>query len=526
MLLVLVTAFSLTGGCVAVCTTCGGVAPDNEDLHREFLDTLGPETEEVLGPANTAQKARLTNPAYQAMLDNESGISSEASSEATSQAVADVAAQPLVRSSAEGTMLVSVSGVSRSDLVLDVGDGAESYIDGAIHIEYSDFFDENKRIKSIPDLAAVLGQAGISREDSLVIYGECIPCGGGPSAATFAYWVMRYLGHDRVRLLDGGVAEWAQAGFSVQQSPSVKVPVEYLAQPNPDLLSNYEYLTASGAQIVDARSFMEFGSGSIPRSINIPYEEVLQGGRLKDAASLKALFSKLNRDQPVVVYDISGVKASAVWFALTMDGFDARLYSWSRWLDQKPTLNIDLASVWAEPNPSTPGPVEIYVSFEAGPNLTSESVQLVAEEAEPAAEEAEPAAEEPQPVVDGNDSNLSLNVMGCATCEPITIYTGGTFGANKASGVQLGSYGQTAGGDFACQVVIKNSQGGEVARVAMNQAEEDLYKGVWEASGAAEGRYVASIIVSASGISKTFADVLSIEIAGDAPATTVRRLGR
>lgn len=502
------TAFSILGGCVAVCTTCGGVAPDNEDLHREFLDTLGPETEEVSGSANTAQKARLANSAYQAMLDNESGTSSEA----TMQAVADVAAQPLVRSSAEGAMLVSVSGVSRSDLVLDVGDGAESYIDGAIHIEYSDFFDETKRIKSIPELAAVLGEAGIMREDSLVIYGECKPCGGGPSAATFAYWVMRYLGHDRVRLLDGGIAKWTQAGLSVQQSPSVQGPVEYLAQPNPDLLSNYDYLTASGAQIVDARSFMEFGSGSIPRAINIPYEEVLQGGLLKDAASLESLFSKLNRDQPVVVYDISGVKASAVWFALTMDGFDARLYSWSRWLDQKPTLNIDIARVWAEPNPSAPGPVEIYVSFEAGPNLTSESDQ--------------PVAEEDQPEVDGNDSNLSLNVMGCATCEPITIYTGGTFGANKATGMQLGSYGQTAAGDFACQALIKNSQGGEVARLALNQAEEDLYKGVWEASGAAEGRYVASIVVSASGISKTFADVLSIEIAGDAPATTVRRLGR
>ena len=40
--------------------------------------------------------------------------------------------------------------------------------------------------KSAAEIATILGEAGISPEDTVVIYGECLPCGGGPSVATMS----------------------------------------------------------------------------------------------------------------------------------------------------------------------------------------------------------------------------------------------------------------------------------------------------------------------------------------------------
>ncbi len=61
---------------------------------------------------------------------------------------------------------------------------------------------------------------------------------------------------------------------------------------------------------MDARTSDEFGAESIPGSINIPYESVLDGIRIKDEDDLKELFSSLSKDKPVVVYIDTGVKAS------------------------------------------------------------------------------------------------------------------------------------------------------------------------------------------------------------------------
>ena len=79
---------------------------------------------------------------------------------------------------------------------------------------------------------------------------------------------------------------------------------------------------------MDARSLQEFGAESIPGSINIPYDSVMTNGRIKDEAKLKVLFSGIRKDKPVVVYTTTGVKASLVWFALEIMGYDARLSTW------------------------------------------------------------------------------------------------------------------------------------------------------------------------------------------------------
>ena len=167
------------------------------------------------------------------------------------------------RSNSALRMLAPVLDASYYDVLLDVSDGTSVFADGAIHIDYLNFT-TNNTLKSVPELAAVLGDAGISKNDSVLIYGECKPCGGGPSVATYAYWVMKYLGHNKVKLMDGTIRDWAAANGTVVNQSSTRATASYESSPNTDLLATYDYVKLGEPQIVDARSFKEYGSGSIP----------------------------------------------------------------------------------------------------------------------------------------------------------------------------------------------------------------------------------------------------------------------
>ena len=239
----------------------------------------------------------------------------------------------------DNDMLVNVSGIDKNDLILDVSENPISYIPGAIHISYLDFMDDNNTasLKTLPEIAKVLGDAGIGRSDSLVVYGECMPCGGGPSTATYAYWMLRYIGHDKVKVLDGGIDAWTKAGMPVQNSSVTRPATTYSPVLRPELYATYDYVKSGAVQIVDARSPLEFKAGSIPGAINIPYDGLLNGKMLKDRAGIDEAFRNLTGDKPVVVYTTTGVKASLSWFALTMTGRVATLYTWHDWLKSNST---------------------------------------------------------------------------------------------------------------------------------------------------------------------------------------------
>jgi thiosulfate/3-mercaptopyruvate sulfurtransferase len=237
-------------------------------------------------------------------------------------------------SSISNDMLVSASGVDKNDIILDASDNSTSYISGAIHISYLNFIDNNNTalLKTIPEVAKILGDAGIARSDSVVVYGECPPCGGGSSVATYVYWLLRYIGHDKVRVLDGGIDAWTEAGLPVQNSSSARPTTTYSPVLRPELFATYDYVKSGAAQVVDARSVPEFESGSIPGAINIPYDQVLNGKRLKDKAGIDDVFRNLTSDKPVVVFTTTGTKASLEWFSLTMTGHVAKMYTWRDWI--------------------------------------------------------------------------------------------------------------------------------------------------------------------------------------------------
>ena len=239
-----------------------------------------------------------------------------------------------------GSMLVSPSEITEEDIILDGSDYPTSFIPGAVHISYREFVDNNNTalLKNFSDIAGILGDAGISRSDPLVVYGECQPCGGGPSTATYVYWLLRYIGHDDVKVLNGGIYAWQDEGLPVQNTSANRETSSYSPEPNFKLYATYEYVMEGEAQIVDARSEAEFESETIPGAINIPYDLVLEGKMIRDEEELKEIFGNLTKDKPVVVFTTTGTKASASWFALTMLGYDARMYTFKDWSDTQRAL--------------------------------------------------------------------------------------------------------------------------------------------------------------------------------------------
>jgi len=400
------------------------------------------------------------------------------------------------RTGAFAEALVSLSGVNASDVVLDISPSATKYIEGSVNLNYEDFMDSGGSLKPVPELAKLLGDAGISANDSVVIAGECLPCGGGPSPAIFTYWLLKYLGHEKVRVLDGSIDDWVAAGLNVSDAPGLRPQTNYTPKLKPDLLASYDFVLNGGAQIVDARPPRDYGIGSIPGAVNIPYENVLMNESIKPQEDLQSLFAMLEKDRPVVVYSNVGVEASLVWFALILSGYDARLYSWRDWLENQPKFNFELADVQAKPNPVRSGSTTtITASFQ-----------------------------EKQVATPGNSSGdeAKLTIKGCATCgfEGFALGTSGASGAsgNKSGTIQLSSSGKTpqsnaAGQDNAlqCTAIINAPDGSKAASTSLLRTSGYKFVGIWNAN-VASGVYKVSITASASGHTETFADVLEIEV--------------
>ncbi len=395
------------------------------------------------------------------------------------------------RSGLSAEMLVTPSSVSSSDVVLDISPSATRYIDGAVNINYEDFLGEGGQFKSVSDVARMLADTGISRNDSIVVTGECLPCGGGPSPAIFTYWLLKYLGHEKVRVLDGSIEDWVAAGLNISDKPASRPKTNYTPSLRPELLATYDFVVNGGAQVVDARPARDFDVGSIPNAINIPYETVLENERIKQEEELKKVFIDLRKDLPTVVYTNVGVEASLVWFALTLSGYDARLYSWRDWLENQPKFNFELASIVSEPNPVRSGEATtITASFQ-----------------------------EKQTDATRNSSvgEIKLTVKGCATCGFGSPQ--GFANLDRKNGfVQVGSNSgaPSVASDVAevslrCSAVINGPDASEVERINLRQASGDKYVAIWNAN-VPPGVYRVSMVASASGNSEVFTNVLEIEV--------------
>ncbi|WP_025688317.1 sulfurtransferase [Paenibacillus zanthoxyli] len=196
-------------------------------------------------------------------------------------------------------------------------------------------------------IAAVLGQAGISRDSIVVAYDD-----QGGAFASRLWWMLRYLGHDKVYVMDEGYSAWKAADFPVSDSQPVRIPTAYEPEVHPEMLASAQEVTqysqAGGSTVpllIDSREPRRYAgleepidakAGHIPGAVNRFWKDVLdEQGRWKDAAVLKEQFASIDPSRETIVYCGSGVTACPNVLALHRAGYDkVRLYagSWSDWI--------------------------------------------------------------------------------------------------------------------------------------------------------------------------------------------------
>jgi thiosulfate/3-mercaptopyruvate sulfurtransferase len=198
----------------------------------------------------------------------------------------------------------------------------------------------------LPELDAFVGRVrawGIGNSSRVVVYDDA----GGAFAARL-WWMLRWLGHDAVALLDGGFQAWVAAGKPLTSEVALRPVGDFTPAPRPHLLARVgELLQSAPRKLFDARAPERFRgdvepidavAGHIPGAENLPFAENLRDGHFRPPAELRARFDAALAGTPpeeAVVYCGSGVTACHDVLAFAHAGLPLpRLYagSWSEWI--------------------------------------------------------------------------------------------------------------------------------------------------------------------------------------------------
>jgi len=202
-------------------------------------------------------------------------------------------------------------------------------------------------LPDVAKLAETLGRWGIDDKVQVVAYDQ----GNGAFAAR-AWWLLHWLGHDKVAVLDGGLPAWQEAGFTLSTEPPARKPRHFRPR-----IREGAFLTAAQVQqalandsiaLVDARSADRFAgqnetidpvAGHIPGARNRPFTRNLAPtNHFLPAEELRRQWTALlgaRAPSEVVAMCGSGVTACHNLLALEVAGLHgAKLYpgSWSEWI--------------------------------------------------------------------------------------------------------------------------------------------------------------------------------------------------
>lgn len=220
-------------------------------------------------------------------------------------------------------------------------------------------------------LAARLAKLGIGNDSRIVAYDD----ESGMNAARL-WWLLRYLGHEQVYILEGGFSQWKAEKYPVTDHQPVRVPGSFVPNVQPQMLAGVEKVrevsektvhagadagTDAGVDsgtiaavaasssalpiLVDSRAndryqgmneTLDKKAGHIPGALNFFWKDTQNAdGTFKSAEQLQEHFAGLDKDTEIIVYCGSGVTACPNVLALEKAGYKhVRLYagSWSDWI--------------------------------------------------------------------------------------------------------------------------------------------------------------------------------------------------
>ena len=200
----------------------------------------------------------------------------------------------------------------------------------------------------------LLGSAGIDNGTTVVLYGD-----NNNWFAAWAFWQMKYYGHDDVKLMNGGRAKWEAEGKPLTSAAANHGSKSYTAKAaNEDIRAYRDQVlskvNASSISLVDVRAPAEYSGellapealpqegaqrgGHIPGAANVPWgQAVAEDGTFKSADDLQALYGAKGIDgsKETIAYCRIGERSSHTWFVLTqlLGHTNVRNYdgSWTEW---------------------------------------------------------------------------------------------------------------------------------------------------------------------------------------------------
>lgn len=202
----------------------------------------------------------------------------------------------------------------------------------------------NHPLPDINELTEKLGSIGINHHTTVVVYDQTNDMFSGR-----LWWLLHYLGHEKVYVLDGGFESWQDKGYEVTDEQPVADKKTFIPKPRKnevvDIHQVKEKLKDQSAVLIDSRSKDRYlgkteplykKAGHIPGAKNYFYKEVLnEQGMWKEPEELKKHFANLPKDKEIMVSCGSGVSATPNIMALKIAGFqNIKLYpgSFSDWI--------------------------------------------------------------------------------------------------------------------------------------------------------------------------------------------------